>query len=187
MNEYTIIERDGLSAKIFYDTDPQDPREWEPASTMACFHRRYRLGDEHDFSTPDELIEFVNRRDVIALPLYLYDHGGITMSTSSFSCRWDSGQVGYIYMTYDEIRKEWGWKRITKDRYNMILERLEHEVKLYDQYLTGDVYGFSIEDADGEELDSCWGYYGLDDVEDEVNRLLDHYEATLPKQLELTV
>jgi hypothetical protein len=31
--------------------------------------------------------------------LYLYDHSGITISTSPFSCGWDSGQVGFIYLT----------------------------------------------------------------------------------------
>ena len=29
----------------------------------------------------------------IVQPLYLYDHGGITMNTTGFSCSWDSGQV----------------------------------------------------------------------------------------------
>jgi hypothetical protein len=187
MQEYTTIERNGLTAKIFYDTDPQDPREWEPASTMACFHNRYRLGDDHDFSEPEDLVEFVNRKDVVALPLYLYDHSGITMSTSPFGCRWDSGQVGYIYMTYDEIRKEHGWTRITKARYDQVVKWLKGEVEVYDQYLTGEVYGFVIEDADGEELDACWGFYGDKDVEREVNSLLDYYERTLPRQYALEV
>ena len=37
---------------------------------------------------------------------------------------------------------------------------MESEVKQYSQYLEGDVYGFAIEDPDGNDMDSCWGFYG---------------------------
>jgi len=30
----------------------------------------------------------------------------------------------------------------------------------YDQYLRCEVYGYIIEDEDGNHVDSCWGYYG---------------------------
>lgn len=36
------------------------------------------------------------------------------------------------------------------------------EVETYDQYLTGDVYGYVIESEDGTVDDSCWGFFGLD-------------------------
>jgi len=42
----------------------------------------------------------------IMLPLYLYDHSGITMSTGKFSCPWDSGQVGWIYCTIEKAMEE---------------------------------------------------------------------------------
>lgn len=43
---------------------------------------------------------------VAMLPLFLYDHSGITMSTGPFHCPWDSGQVGFIYMTYEKFFDE---------------------------------------------------------------------------------
>jgi hypothetical protein len=33
-------------------------------------------------------------------------------------------------------------------------------VQRYDQYLTGDVWGYVIEDSARNELESCWGFYG---------------------------
>jgi hypothetical protein len=47
-------------------------------------------------------------------------------------------------------------------------------------YLTGDVYGYVIQklDDDGEvedEVDSCWGFYGMDDVEAEAQRALEYH------------
>lgn len=44
---------------------------------------------------------------LIVLPLHLYDHSGITMSTGGFSCPWDSGQVGYIYVTPKALEEEY--------------------------------------------------------------------------------
>ena len=41
----------------------------------------------------------------VILSLYLYDHSGITMNTTGFSCPWDSGQVGWIYADADCIKK----------------------------------------------------------------------------------
>jgi hypothetical protein len=111
----------------------------------------------------------------VVLPLYLYDHSGITMNTAGFACKWDSGQVGFIYATKEKIREVFGWKRLTKKRLQQIQDILDGEVKTYDQYLTGDVYGYTIE-KNGEHIDSCWGYYGQEDCLNEAKSIIDHYE-----------
>lgn len=45
---------------------------------------------------------------VAILPLYLYDHSGLAMSTNDFGDHWDSGCVGFIYMDKDTAMKEIG-------------------------------------------------------------------------------
>lgn len=50
---------------------------------------------------------------------------------------------------------------------------MDLEVKTFDQYLRGEIYGFIIETVDGEHLDSCWGFYGEDPEE---NGMKDHIE-----------
>lgn len=104
----------------------------------------------------DRLIESA-LEDYVILPLYLYDHSGITMSTGSFSCIFDSGQVGWIVCDNETIEREFDGDR------DLAEKCLESEVSVYDDYLTGNVYGFIVEDEDGEHVDSCWGFYG-DDV-----------------------
>lgn len=60
--------------------------------------------DVLDNCWPAEMLRMCEKYgEVAVLPLYLYDHSGISMSTGSFVGRaqhaeWDSGQVGYIYM-----------------------------------------------------------------------------------------
>lgn len=41
-----------------------------------------------------------------------------------------------------------------------ITESLEYAVKLFGYWAWGDVYGYSVEDSEGELIDSCNGYYG---------------------------
>lgn len=57
----------------------------------------------------NELYDLVRATDkYVILPLYLYDHSGITISTEPFSCPWDSWQVGWIYAPKDTFRKVTG-------------------------------------------------------------------------------
>lgn len=158
--------RHDLVIKIYQDTDPQNPRtEWDNMGEMFCFHRRYNLGDKHDKSI-EEVRELSERKDVISLPLFLYDHSGITMSTTAFSCPWDSGQVGVILVTYEKLRKEYSTKKITKAIKEKALGVLQREVKTYDDFLTGNVWGYVVETKEGEHLESCWGFFGDYDDKD---------------------
>jgi hypothetical protein len=112
-------------------------------------------------------LETLDKLDhVIYLPLYLYDHSGITINTTGFnhldSGHWDWGWVGVIYITKEKAKKEYGWKVLNKQRIEKLEEYLRSEVETYDDYLTGNVYRYDIELPDGEEGDSCGGYYGSD-------------------------
>jgi hypothetical protein len=135
---------------------PSDPRkEFDHAGKMVCFHPRYQLGEKHDFSSPQDALDFFKREKAYFLPVYMYDHSGITISTSPFSCPWDSGQVGYIYITRKDAQKEFGPRPRRR-----ALACLQSEIEVYDDYLTGNVYGYVVKNAAGEEIDSCWGFYG---------------------------
>lgn len=105
-------------------------------------------------------------RHVVILPIFLYDHSGITIRTSPFSCLWDSGQVGYIYITYEKAKQEYGFETIDQGAVEKIKAYLINEVNIYDQYLTGDVYYYTVEPKENNKMpgctDSCGGFYGHD-------------------------
>lgn len=165
-----------LRAEIHYDEMGFSPREDDNLGIMACFHRRYDLGDEvdidhNDFNSWDEMEDWIIRnKDVgVILPLYLYDHSGITISTGSFGCPWDSGQIGFIYATKEQIRKEFNCKLVTKKIREKVEKILLGEVETYDLYVRGEVYGYKVFDKESnEEVDSCWGYLGYDHIEEEI-------------------
>jgi hypothetical protein len=184
---HKTIEYRGFTIEIMQDDICDNPRGWDNLGIMACFHRRYILGDSEEhhglsitgsgsWERLDEHLE--KERDArIVLPIYIYDHSGITINTSGFSCPWDSGRVGVIFATADNIRKWFSIKRITRKYLDLAEQCLRDEVKAYDQHLTGEVYWFRLFDPDGEIVASCGGYYGYPEgmkmIESECKGMID--------------
>ena len=195
--EHSTEDYKGYKIIIKYDEDPMDPRSNDNIGKMICFHKRYDLGDNHDYDSNDysgwdELREQLIKdfRNDVILPLYLYDHSGITMNTTGFSCRWDSGQVGFIVVDREMLLALRGVKKITKKEREKLFEYLKSEVEEYDNYITGDAYGYVIEDEDEEEVDSCWGYLGdANYALSEAKSIIDHLvkQSTPQEQLTETV
>lgn len=148
---------------IFHDKEPTSPREDYKESCLGIIlysSNSYTLGDINikRFENNNVLNQYVEI--LIKLPVYAYIHSGVTISTSPFSCRYDSGQSGEIFTTKAKIRKWYGVKRITKALQEKALKQLQNEIESFDKYLSGSVYGFKTFDkATGEEIDSCWGIY----------------------------
>jgi hypothetical protein len=173
--------------RTYYDESPESPREWDNTGTMICFHRRYNLGDKHNYDhnsysgweeMKKDIIETENVHTI--LPLYLYDHSGITMNTTGFSCGWDSGQVGWIFVSKESV-KNYGVDE-TK-----VKEYLEGEVSTYDQYLRGEVFGYRVYKVTKcdlgheheEMIESSWGYYDEDETMTDGTLCVKYYEKEL--------
>jgi len=187
--EQEMIEYKDYGIEIEQEDESGDsPRDWDNLGTMICWHNRYNLGDiqlgkrdknKDFFYDRDDLATFLNRKDVLFLRLYLYDHSGLAINTTGFHDPWDSGLVGYIYVTKETILKEYGGKILTQNLKKRVMEYLDNEVKTYDQYLTGDVWGYRVFDLDddGEKVedskDSCWGFYGYDYCLTEAKSVVD--------------
>ncbi len=131
-----------------------------------------------------DLKNIADKHNVI-LPLYLYDHSGITISCSHsypYNDRWDAGQVGWTYASHKEIAQAYG--NLDKETLGIAENILIGETNTYDSYLRGECYGYTIE-KDGKEVDSCWGYLGdlreviksmQSDVGEEFHHLFDHVD-----------
>jgi len=181
------IECKGYRIHLEQDEDAPNPCEdFDMLGTMVCWHRRYTLGHVQPKCGHYEYAESIRCNGLVMLPLFLYDHSGITMRTTPFDCPWDSGQVGFIYTTPEKIRECLQVKRLTKKVLAKVDEILVNEVKVYDQYLTGDVWYYWVEDAEGERIDElgCGGFYGSDYALEEARAAVDYYDAHEPKQLE---
>lgn len=210
-DKFAITTTDGRKLRLVIEQDEfsEDPRSWDNIGTMLCCNRDYRLGDcnsnreteeqlaeicrkygkndeEIDEMTFTEEVRFIlDQDDVCGLPLWLYDHSGISISTGRV-CPWDSSFVGLIFVEKDFylaqtcLKDETGWKAKAK-------ETLEGEIETYSDFLEGNVYQWTLYeptvvvrqsmdgkelsrkiDEEGETVDSMGGFYNptLEDVEE---------------------
>lgn len=186
MEALDTITENGFTASIYQDFDAPDPRkDFDHVGTMVCWHRREMLGDEQfsDFAprTPKDLETLeryvrITRHAAVFIWLGLYDHSGLHMyagggSHAFDSAGWDSGTVGFIYCTREQVQKEWNGDL------DAARKCLLAEIEEYDQYLTGEVYYFEITSPSGDVLDGCGGCFGADYARSEAKSQL-HYFAT---------
>ena len=168
----------------------ESPREWDNVCKMIFIGNHSHLGDKHDFHSKYESFEahqeaIEKELDVAFIaPVYAYIHSGMTISLSPFSCPWDSGKLGWVVITKQALRENYGVKRITKALIEKAMVHVKCEVETLDQYIRGEVYYFNIEDEDGDVEDSCGGFYG-DDIKE--NGILDHIGEEDRKFLESTL
>lgn len=193
MHALETLHKNGYRVKIYQDVGPIDPRkDYSQFSTMVCDHDRYNLGDrkleENESRSLSRggwalLCRYLRRFEgMIAIEkIGLLDHSGLHMYVGGGANRfdpggWDSGTVGFAYVTRASYAEAMGDGEIDLDHaYRIIKEEIEE----YDQYLRGDVYGFVIETPDGEHVDSCWGFYGFDYCKEEA---LSEVPAAKPKR-----
>jgi len=176
------VEKNGYTLRILTYNDPPSPAEWDNLGQIAYCSSHYTLGTEAvSQDRLREIADGIKDGSLIGLPVYAYIHGAATISTRPFSCSWDSGQSGFVYCTKEQARKELGsaWG----DDYEAnALRILRGEVETFDQYLRGDVYGYTITDKDGDEVYSCWGFYGRECADEEGMYALN-YHATAQGEL----
>lgn len=171
------IEYKGHTINIHADENAENPREWDNLGRMVCFHGRYDLGDKHiykidDFGGWEEMRDHLikGKGALLISQLYLYDHSTQHIKIGNWHgvlpqghAEFDSGCVGFIYVSKEMILKEYGGKRITKAKLKRAKEIMENEVEVYNSWIEGSCYGYTIDDPEGNEIDAaCWGFYGCE-------------------------
>lgn len=162
----------GLTINVFHDELGDNPRDWDPLGTMICFHNRYDLGDKNDYNSDDfngweSMMKAVEKDNgtCVFLPVYMYEHGNIALSTSRkypFDCQWDAGRLGFIFVSKKDIRKEYG--KAGKVEIEKAKTIMMNEVEIYSKYVSGECYLFSVEDENEENLESRGGFYDTDEA-----------------------
>lgn len=188
MEAINSIEYKGMTIRICYDENADSPREWDNVGTIYSNHRDYNPDghkiDEIENEEGKLVSEELDRR-FIWLPVYYYEHGELSVSTKRdypYNDRWDSGLFGIIAVEKERLRKEQGWKAITKKRREQILRSLEGEIETFDSYCRGEVYGFVVDNEEGEWINSCYGYYGDEGMKDAIFDAKDMVECELERR-----
>lgn len=104
---------------------------------------------QHDKENCD--VDLFNKYHVFGLEAYI--HSGVSLALSHEGNfpdrRWDVSQLGAVLIAKTEAK--------TNAKARKIAQGL---IETWNEYLSGNVYGYQIEDAEGNEIESCWGFYG---------------------------
>lgn len=182
-----------MNIKFYFDEFAESPREWSPLGTLVCSHHKYDLSDvpfpqagEHG-SLLEDFKEYLKTlsltlNDIIYTPVCLYDHSGIALSSTPFSCKWDSGLIGYNYVSKSAVRADYKVKRITQKLQDTVISVLNAELEKYNHYIQGNCYEFRIYDNEDGFIESCGGFIG--DLDDVKQQMREHIDKSLWEQLD---
>lgn len=166
----------------------------------ACSHTVCIPADDIDYFAEDvdESLSAREKLDMIAatgeiiwLPISMYEHSGISIWLGEKSghpdARWDCSTIGFAYVEKCTAEKEGALRADEKGLYNgrkswqeWAYAMMESEMEVYNQYVTGEVFGYMVEGGDGYCDDSCCGFYGTD----EIPRMIEEAKAEIDRALE---
>ena len=89
-------------------------------------------------------------------PVYRYEHGNVVYKRG-IGKGFDYSNCGFYIVTAQSI----SGRTMTAES---IAKAIDAELAQYTQWANGEVYRFTVYDKDGEEEDSCGGYYALEDM-----------------------
>lgn len=168
------------TVNIIPDECAESPREWDNLGTIYSNHRNWNP----DGHTMDEILkddaEYIQdlrsdfKRDYVYFAIHMMDHSSYAFSLASIDAKrnnyagyymgFDCGTFGVMAVSKAKIRQEYGCKRITKKIMERVESCLNGEIKTFEAYANGYVYGFEVEDENGDVIDSCWGFFDSDDA-----------------------
>ena len=150
------------------------------------------IEDYDDEEKAEERVQKWIDKNLFVLPVHVYEHGGIAMSTGGYSCPWDSGQAGFIYSDKKRACDLAGKKRMSKAVEKRVYEAMKGHIKYVDALCQGQVFGYSWEHG------GCGGFveveyprdhdYMMSEARAEIDSYIarEHSKAIAKKKAEIT-
>lgn len=156
-----VVKGSNQTLRVFQSLISENPREWGEYYSNFISLYKGNLCDLTDanasdmkedlqskeFTCKEDAIAFLERKyNCLAFPIYGYSHCGLSISLTPFSCSFDSGIFGYITLSKEYIREEYGVKKITKSIKTDVFNALSKEINSMDVYINDEVYEYTITD-----------------------------------------
>ena len=174
--------------KIVHEEDSESPREWTNLGYFITQDKNYYSPDRNEAlqaiikisgdnaMSQAEHIAMIKKAyraedKILAIyPIVKYEHSGVSYSLGT-THGFDYSNNGFYIIT-EKTQKEVGTKK--KDWEKVIRQELE----VYNQWCSGEVYRFTLYDKNGEVVDSCGGFYDIEDIRAELPKEWKHEDLT---------
>ena len=122
------------------------------------------------------MLQETKKQNDFVMWVYAYIHSGVALSTKSFCGRlpqghaeFDSGICGVIIVRQKKFLEEFGGEKWTPPKKKHAEDICENDIKTFQAYLNGEVYGYVIDD----HAESCGGYYTVKEAMEEAKLTVD--------------
>ncbi len=181
MHEIKINDR--VTAVLTYDEGCPGPGDCMLGKIYYLNKSRYQLGTTSVSSEEmGEISLKIEEGELIGLPVYAYVHSGTQLSTTPFSCPFDSGPAGFIACSHEDITNWFGEHHCKSTE--EVLDVLRSEVEEFSKFLQGDVYVITIL-VDGKEEEIVGGFYGFDYAVEEAKVMAEGFVKHLEKTVKV--
>ena len=184
---YKYFKNENSNVKLYYDRSLrrwifEEWSEYRKAyiEVFNCTSDEYKCGDYLyemlESRDKDELIDILDR---CANNVVIYEWSSTGYSQGDYV-------EGVAFMTKEMADKNLFVKE-GEDWKEVATEAMDAGSKSIGAWMWGDVYGWSIEDEEGDNIDSCWGYYGDEEIDymiSEAKNNIDSYIARREKEYE---
>lgn len=207
IDDYAVETEDyhGYTLRLMRDDTAGNPvTEFTPLGTIVTWvtdtwGRTVQLDgtesiDRDRYGSPEELLaDYRAAGMALYRPFHLdnYGSGGYSLDVDEPGAPLEEWHTGMIYVTRKTMLDEYGKgrrARITAKARSLASAYLKAEMREYAAWLGGEVYGYAVTAPDGEDVDSCWGYYGEDDYAmEEARRAADRHMAERAEKHELAM
>ena len=160
----------GQFFKFFYDDSTDSPRNDTNVATILTWERDYDSPDEnndtfeefaekhgvdvsHEWNL-DSVMDAMRKEGYYVVPVYALHHGVSHYSIDDFNDPWDSGVVGVAF-----CKKQEG----LPDNDDYLRKIIDQEVKTYDAWVNGEIYGVVRLDKTEDIVDETTEWVILDD------------------------
>lgn len=162
-------DNNGRFFKLFYDEYSESPRLDDNVATVLTWERDYDSPDEnndtfeefaekHGVDTSkkwglDSVMEAMRKEGYYVVPVYALHHGVSHYSIDDFNDPWDSGVVGVAFCKEQEG---------LPGNDNYLRRIIDREVKTYDAWVNGEIYGVVRLDKTEDIVDETTEWVILD-------------------------
>jgi len=156
--------------------------------TIVAFHGRYNFNETKlksaSFDSWSDLRRFLEDPEpgmpgwdykvkVVSIsPLYMMNHGGLTFSTEPFGDMWDSGFLGYIFATEEDV------KNLNLGSEEKIVDALKSAIDVWNKWHNGELWEAHVHVGPlrfEEFIDSYSGLFSEQEARELGESMLDSY------------
>lgn len=153
------VDYRGFKINIYPDMDAQSPEDWmDDNFLLVHYHRDFQV-ERDKVITEDDIRAWYQgetigqMKEYWLFPVAALIHSGVWLSLGqSFAADgggWDTSHVGAVLAAKSEFPLQ-----------AKAFKAAEALIASWNDYLSGNIYGYMLEDGDGQEGGGCWGFYG---------------------------